>query len=735
MSLKILLSSNAPWVASGYGSACNYLVQIFQKLNHKVAVLGYFGMEGGVMKWQPPGGEVIDIYSRGNDQFGNDVAEAHMHKFGGDVLISLVNVHVLRNFGSRTFPWVPIIPIEEEPLTEGNRVALQGMVRAIAISKFGQNVLRESGIPSSFIYLPVPTSFYSPIDKRQMKSALGWPEDAYIVGHIGMNRGIRKGHDALLQAFRLFLGEVPNALLYLHSDTMQHDGLDLARLVRYLGIQEKVIFPQRYDAFFGKSAYWMNGLYNALDLYVQPSHNEGQGMPVWEAMSCGVPVIASATTALKEITELDGDILPIDTFIKYWQPNGAWGYDIDPQAICDQMLKSYEQWGMGYTSIANRQLAIENVGLDTVGQQWQDELLTIEKIVRFTPVERPWKKKPTVTQVSSIARNCGIAAYTRMLMASMSEHTEQNLIDIRILENAKQIPNTDIVHFHYEPNLVHSHEFLHDAMRIIKLRGSKIACTYHSVSPDIINYHLSKNIVDAAIIHWPHPIMSIDDKRVTILGGMGCPVFQAPAIEQREEMREQYGFHRFDTIISTFGFASVGRGHFEILEHLAPYMMQDPALKLQLILPANFLNEEGKNNIHKSIIDISRQYNLQKQIQLVADFISDLQVLERLFISQVGFLYLGMNTYSSSSAIRFFISARLPTVINSSTHFDDVKRGVIRVEGFNTIDVANEIMNLLKDTRKSHLLRIEHEATYKAFMWPVFAEKALAVYKSLMIRS
>ncbi|HMR66437.1 MAG TPA: glycosyltransferase family 1 protein [Anaerolineae bacterium] len=41
--------------------------------------------------------------------------------------------------------------------------------------------------------------------------------------------------------------------------------------------------------------------YNAADLLVYPSHFEGFGLPVLEAMACGTPVITSTASSLPEV--------------------------------------------------------------------------------------------------------------------------------------------------------------------------------------------------------------------------------------------------------------------------------------------------------------------------------------------------------------------------------------------------------------------------------------------------
>lgn len=726
MSLKILLMSNAPFVFSGYGQAAHYLLKIFQKLHHEVACFAYYGLEGKVMQW-----EGIDLYPRGFDPYGNDIVEAHAAKFGADLVITNLDVWVLQNFGQKRFNWLPMVPVAEDPLTTGNNNSLHGALRVIAISKYGKQVLQEAGIPAEHIYLPIPTDFYHPLNKEKCKEAFNWPANAYIIGHIGMNRGFRKGQDLLLQAFRLFLSEHHNSLLYMHTDTRSNDGLDLEGLTRTLGIASKVIFPSRYEAHQGWPPIKMKGLYNTFDLYLQPSLNEGQGMTVWEAESCGVPIVATNATALSEAME-GADAIPIEPTNRVWLSNDSWGYEISVDDLAEAMLKARRKWGLNYVSAKSRQWAIENVSVDVVAQKWQDELLTVEKIVRFQPIMKVWKDKPHVVQISTRIHNCGIGAYTRALMAAMEGSTTQECVDIMSLREVEQIPECDLVHLHYESSISPPDAILRKVLSALQVRGTPVLATYHTVIPEVANYHIINNLVSMAVIHWPPPGLQTEDHRIWILGGMGCPTYHLPPIEKKEEIRETYGFSMQDIIISTFGFAAVGRGHFEVLEQLAPLLQTDKRVKIQLIMPANFLNEEGKNIVHSRIEELAKSYHIGQQVHLVPEFISDLAVLNRLWMSDVGFLFIGFHTGSSSAAIRFFISAHLPLVVNSSTHFADVRRGIVQVEGFNISEFSHTIWDTAFDQQTQTRLRKEHQTTYESSVWPLFAEKYLAAYKKVL---
>ena len=70
---------------------------------------------------------------------------------------------------------------------------------------------------------------------------------------------------------------------------------DEVRLARELGVERDVIELGRV------SDDRLIELYNAADLLLFPSHLEGYGLPVLEAMACGTPVVASTAASLVEI--------------------------------------------------------------------------------------------------------------------------------------------------------------------------------------------------------------------------------------------------------------------------------------------------------------------------------------------------------------------------------------------------------------------------------------------------
>lgn len=161
----------------------------------------------------------------------------------------------------------------------------------ISDSEFTKNkIVERLGVNSEkikVVHLGVDQKIFKPNKKLKEK-------DFLKIGYLG-GFGERKNIDVLIKAFskldadaKLILGGRGPQKRYLKE------------LVKKLGVQNKVIFkgfiPQKDIVNF----------YQNLDLFVFPSSIEGFGIPLIEAMSCGIPVVTSNTSSMPEIVSKAG---------------------------------------------------------------------------------------------------------------------------------------------------------------------------------------------------------------------------------------------------------------------------------------------------------------------------------------------------------------------------------------------------------------------------------------------
>ncbi len=102
----------------------------------------------------------------------------------------------------------------------------------------------------------------------------------------------RKRIDVLLRAFAEIKKESPKAALFRVGGPLTSDQ---QALVRQLGVESSiVVLPFLTDR-------QLAAVYRRSTLLLLPSEREGFGLPLLEAMSCGLPVVASDIPALREI--------------------------------------------------------------------------------------------------------------------------------------------------------------------------------------------------------------------------------------------------------------------------------------------------------------------------------------------------------------------------------------------------------------------------------------------------
>jgi len=142
------------------------------------------------------------------------------------------------------------------------------------------------------VTVPNGIRFFKP-DTSTFRAEFGIPSTAVLIGNVG-NLYPVKGQKYLVDAFARLLKSHQESCLILVGRGDEENSLQ--KQVRELDIPEgRVIFTGfRND---------VENILNALNLYVQPSLSEGHPLAVLEAMSLGIPVIASAVGGIPEIFE------------------------------------------------------------------------------------------------------------------------------------------------------------------------------------------------------------------------------------------------------------------------------------------------------------------------------------------------------------------------------------------------------------------------------------------------
>ncbi|MCD5467383.1 glycosyltransferase [Lactobacillus delbrueckii subsp. bulgaricus] len=141
---------------------------------------------------------------------------------------------------------------------------------------------------------------YDPVVRKNVRNKLGL-SGKHVLGHIG-RFAYQKNHQYLIQIFAQVYAQDPKARLLLVG---KGDLADVCRQqVHELGLDKQVIF-------YGLSSN-TSELFQAMDVFLLPSHFEGLPIVGVEAQAAGVPVIFSDQITCEAKMTDNVDFLPID---------------------------------------------------------------------------------------------------------------------------------------------------------------------------------------------------------------------------------------------------------------------------------------------------------------------------------------------------------------------------------------------------------------------------------------
>jgi len=259
------------------------------------------------------------LHGNGMRPYYEDLIGVKLKELDADVFVTLLDTFMVTpffpnyNFGkAKTIFYFPSDGGSGIPL--GCENVLKKMDIPIAMAKFGQKQVEDMyGIKCRYIPHGVDSKMFHPLsieEKLKLRQKFHLV-DKFVIGVVARNQG-RKMLDRTLKAFKLFIDKAPNAVLLLHCDPNDPAAIfPMQKMIERYKLQNRVLFTgmKYYKGFTYKE---MNNVYNLFDVFLLTTSGEGFGVPLIEAMSCEIPIVATDYTTTREIVIDHNAGLPIN---------------------------------------------------------------------------------------------------------------------------------------------------------------------------------------------------------------------------------------------------------------------------------------------------------------------------------------------------------------------------------------------------------------------------------------
>jgi glycosyltransferase involved in cell wall biosynthesis len=384
---KILIVSHGFTGVTGFSNQAYLMCRALTDAGHEV--LGaHRDYRGEAIKFGPgtvseSGRDMsgITILPWGDQQWGEDILPFYIATLKPDYVLTLGDIwcyQFLRQV-PKTHPWkwIAHYVFDTENMVSFWNDCVANADLVVVPSKQSYDMLTRIG-HENVVYIPhgIRTSVFrpaSPAEKMQFRANLSIPQNSFLVTTIAHNQH-RKKLSRGLQAFKLFSDRHPDALLLLHCSVRDQFGWDLGQLIKDWGLTGKVLFTNMNSKCSGDNHVpeeAMRQLYCASDVHCLPTGGEGFGIPIVEAMACGIPNVATAYTTTREfLGENERGIAVPYVDIDFHHTGGAWAHvDIEQMAAALEALYQQRELGalMGRKA---RAFAVDNYDVGVVARAW-----------------------------------------------------------------------------------------------------------------------------------------------------------------------------------------------------------------------------------------------------------------------------------------------------------------------------------------------------------------------------
>ena len=241
---------------------------------------------------------------------------------------------------STQLPYSGIFPLEAPPLTASWAAAMFRMKSVFVISKFGTQECLAQGLNARYLPVGVDTNMWhrpTKEERNNTRSMLGFTPEQKIVITVAANQE-RKNLGAALEIISKIVRYYPD-MQYLMITDRSAVGWNLDDLKAEYGLSRNVqILGKGMPVEHVRNYTW------AADAALYTSKAEGLGLPVLEAMACGLGVVAPDHTSFGEHIYDPYHLAAVE--FKYRDPFGnGWRYFVDTSDAAKKLMNALEYPG------------------------------------------------------------------------------------------------------------------------------------------------------------------------------------------------------------------------------------------------------------------------------------------------------------------------------------------------------------------------------------------------------
>lgn len=345
----------------------------------------------------------------------------------------------------------------------------------------------------------------------------------------------------------------------------------------------------------------------------------------------------------------------------------------------------------------------------------------------FPPVIAVESRKPKmkVALYSSKRERCGISTYTSHLADALAGlgcevqyFSSQPPYEQRFQEILAWKP--DVFHFQHETSIMPGGGDIARFSAMLRQGGTKVFITLHTESPE--NVQIARSAGPIIMHRTPQ---HAPDAHV-----MPMPCTNAPHLPERSAARRHFGFPDSAFVISTVGFMIPWKDHPKILELMIPWLRSRQDVHVQLIASEHF-NESLRGYAHlcrQQIAQLATGGAVADRVHHVDGYPSDTELVNRLSMSDLGYVWCPFDTGSASAAGSQFISARCPLVASTSSHYATLGDGVVRASKENVREFISLVQRTADDRGLLQQLKAKQEEVYGSRNYTETARKHLEIY-------